>query len=33
LRGIYRRKGSVRRWPGGLTPWWRGLGVGRATLG
>jgi hypothetical protein len=32
-RGIYRRKGSVRRWASWPHPWWRGPGVGRATLG
>jgi hypothetical protein len=31
-RRIYRRKGGVRRWPGGPTTWWRGLGAGRTTL-
>jgi hypothetical protein len=33
LRGIYRRKGGVRRWTRRPHPWWRGQGLGRATLG
>jgi hypothetical protein len=32
-RGIYRRKGSVRRWARAAHHWWRGLGVGYATIG
>jgi hypothetical protein len=32
-RGIYRRKGNVKRWPSWPHPWWRGPGVGCATLG
>jgi hypothetical protein len=32
-RGIYRRKGAPGGGPGGLTPWWRGQGLGRAALG
>jgi hypothetical protein len=33
-RGEYIGKKAVSRGgPGGLTPWWRGQGLGRATLG
>jgi hypothetical protein len=32
-REIYRRKGGVRKWTRGLTPWWRGPWLGRAALG
>jgi hypothetical protein len=32
-RGIYRQKGGVRRWTRWPHPWWRGQGLGRATLG
>jgi hypothetical protein len=32
-RGIYRRKGGVRRWTSWSHPWWRGQGLGHATLG
>jgi hypothetical protein len=32
-RGIYRRKGGVRRWTRAAHPWWHGRGLGRAALG
>jgi hypothetical protein len=32
-RGIYRRKGGVRRWTSRSHPWWCGQGLGRTTLG
>jgi hypothetical protein len=31
--GINRRKGDARGGPGGHTPWWRGPGLGHATIG
>jgi hypothetical protein len=32
-RGIYRQKGSIRKWTRGLTPWWRSQGLARAAQG